>query len=183
MDFDKTNVEDAYRLLAPRPTIIITTQSREGHVNAAPFSFTMPVSIKPPLIAFASVPTHHTFKNIQETGEFVVNIPNEDILDQLWITGEKFAEDINEIEKAELTSIDSSNVTPPRIAECFAHMECRVHSIKDSGDHNIVIGEVVHADAAVNSIKDGLINVENIRPVLHLGGVNFVIGDHLTHVK
>ena len=75
-NLNKTDVEGAYRLLAPRPTIIVTTKSREGNVNAAPFSFTMPVSVKPPLIAFASVPTHHTFKNIEETGEFVVNIPN-----------------------------------------------------------------------------------------------------------
>ena len=98
MDFTEIEVENAYRLLAPRPTIIVTTKSNDGHVNAAPFSFTMPVSIKPPLIAFASVPTHHTFKNIEETKEFVVNIPNEDILGKLWITGEKYPEDINEIE-------------------------------------------------------------------------------------
>ncbi len=62
MDFNETKVEHAYRLLAPRPTIIVTTKSNEGKVNAAPFSFTMPVSINPPLIAFASVPTHHTFQ-------------------------------------------------------------------------------------------------------------------------
>ena len=99
MDFNETKVEHAYRLLAPRPTIIVTTKSIEGNVNAAPFSFTMPVSINPPLLAFASVPTHHTFKNIDDTGEFVVNIPNENILDKLSITGEKFPEGVNEIEK------------------------------------------------------------------------------------
>ena len=99
MDFTETEVEHAYRILAPRPTIIITTESKEGHVNAAPFTFTMPVSINPPLIAFASVSTHHTFKNIEDTREFVVNIPNVDILSKLWITSEKFPERVNEIEK------------------------------------------------------------------------------------
>ncbi|WP_231551427.1 flavin reductase family protein [Methanobacterium sp. SMA-27] len=120
MKFQQTGPENAYRLLAPRPTIIVTTKSKNGNVNAAPFSFTMPVSINPPLLAFASVPTHHTFKNIEETKEFVVNIPNEDILDKLWITGEKFPEDINEIEKAGLTQIKSSKVSPPKIGECVA---------------------------------------------------------------
>ena len=102
LNFIDTDVGNAYRLLAPRPTIIVTTKNKEI-VNAAPFSFTMPVSIKPPLMAFSSAPTHHTFKNIEETQEFVINIPNETILKQLWLTGEKFPEDVNELEKSDLT--------------------------------------------------------------------------------
>jgi len=182
MNFTEAELKHAYRLLAPRPTIIVTTESKEGHVNAAPFSFTMPVSINPPLIVFASVQTHHTFKNIEDTKEFVVNIPNEDILSKLWITSEKFPEGVNEIEKAGLTQLDSIKVSPPRIEECLAHLECKVHWIKDSGDHKIVVGEVIHADTAKNILKDGLLDVENIKPVLHLGGVNFVVGDHLRQV-
>lgn len=181
MEFIETEVEQAYRLIAPRPTIIVTTK-KDSVVNAAPFSFTMPVSIKPPLLAFASVPTHHTFKNIESTGEFVVNIPNEEILGKLWVTGEKFPEEVNELEKAGLTGLESYNVSPPRIGECIAHIECIVHWIKGSGDHKLVVGEVVHADVAENALKDGLIDVENIKPVLHLGGVNFVVGDHLRQV-
>jgi flavin reductase (DIM6/NTAB) family NADH-FMN oxidoreductase RutF len=183
MEFKETGVETAYRLLAPRPTIIVTTVNSEGKVNAAPFSFTMPVSVKPPLMAFASVPTHHTYKNIAETNEFVINIPNEDILTNLWITGEKFPEGVNELEKAGLNQIESSTIAPPKIAECIAHMECRVYWIKDSGDHKLIVGEVVHADVALNALKDGLLDVEEVKPVLHLGGVNFVVGDHLKQVE
>jgi flavin reductase (DIM6/NTAB) family NADH-FMN oxidoreductase RutF len=182
MEFQETGTETAYRLIAPRPTIIVTTKSNNGHVNAAPFSFTMPVSINPPLLAFASVPKHHTFKNIDETGEFVVNIPNEDMLAKLWITGEKFPEEVNEIEQAGLTQTESSKVSPPKIDECIAHMECKVHWIKDAGDHKLIVGEIIHADVAKDALKDGLLDVEKIKPVLHLGGVNFVVGDHLRQV-
>lgn len=181
MNFIETETEKAYRLIAPRPTIIITTQYK-GRINAAPFSFTMPVSVEPPLIAFASAPTHHTFKNIEQTGEFVINIPNEDILKELWITGEKLPEETNELEKANLTEINSSIVSPPKIGECIAHMECKVHSINDAGDHKLVIGRVVKADVDKTALKDGLLDVENVKPVLHLGGVNFVVGDHLRQV-
>jgi flavin reductase (DIM6/NTAB) family NADH-FMN oxidoreductase RutF len=182
MEFQKTGEETAYRLIAPRPTIIVTTKSSEGNVNAAPFSFAMPVSINPPLLAFASVPTHHTFKNIEKTGEFVVNIPNEDILGKLWITGEKFPEEVNEIEQAGLTQTDSVKVLPPKIEDCIARMECKVHWIKDAGDHKLIVGEIIHADVAKDALKDGLLDVEKIKPVLHLGGVNFVVGDHLRQV-
>jgi len=181
MNFIETEARKAYRLLAPRPTIIVTTMNK-GMVNAAPFSFTMPVSIEPPLMAFASSPTHHTFKNIEETGEFVINIPNESILKELWITGENLPEDANELEKANLTQLESLVVSPPKIAECIAHMECKLHSIIEAGDHKLVVGEVVKADVDKFAQKDGLLDVENVKPVLHLGGVNFVVGDHLRQV-
>lgn len=183
MVFEEIDNKSAYRVLAPRPTIIVTTVNRKGEVNAAPFSFTMPVSMDPPLIAFASVTSHHTYKNIKETGEFVVNIPNEDILKELWITAEKFPEDVNEIEKAGLTQIPSKKVTPPKIEECIASIECKVKWIKKAGDHDIIFGESVQVEVQENTLKDGLLDVENVKPVLHLGGVNFVVGDHLKRVE
>jgi len=183
MIFEEIENENAYRILAPRPTIIVTTVDSNGKVNAAPFSFTMPVSINPPLIAFASVNTHHTYKNIEETGEFVANIPNEDILKELWITGEGFPRDVNEIEKAGLTQISSRKVSPPKIGECIAFIECKIHWVKKAGDHDIIVGEVLHTEILKNALKEGLLDVENIKPVLHLGGVNFVVGDHLKKVE
>jgi len=56
MDFEDFPVENAHRILTPRPTVIVTTVDEEGNINAAPFSFTMPVSINPPIVAFASAP-------------------------------------------------------------------------------------------------------------------------------
>lgn len=183
MGFEEIDSDNAYRVLAPRPTIIVTSINKKGEVNAAPFSFTMPVSMDPPLLAFASVKTHDTYKNIVETGEFVINIPNEDILKELWITGEKFPYGVNEIEKANLTQMDSKKVQPPKIEECIAAIECKVHWIKGAGDHDIIVGEVLHVSIQEDSLKDGLLDVEKIRPVLHLGGVNFVVGDHLRMVE
>lgn len=183
MDFEEIGNENAYRIIAPRPTIIVTTINKKGDVNAAPFSFTMPVSMNPPLIAFASVTTHDTYKNIVEVGEFVVNIPNENILKELWITGEKFPYGINEIEEAKLTQKPSKNVSPPGIEECVACIECKVHWIKKAGDHDIVVGKVLNVTIRRDSLKEGLLDVEKVKPILHLGGVNFVVGDHLKKVE
>jgi flavin reductase (DIM6/NTAB) family NADH-FMN oxidoreductase RutF len=183
MSFEEIGIDNAYRVLAPRPTIIVTSINKKGEVNAAPFSFTMPVSMNPPLIAFASVKTHDTYKNIVEIEEFVINIPNEDILKELWITGEKFPYGVNEIEKASLTQIDSKKVQPPKIEECIAAIECKVHWIKSAGDHDIIVGEVLHVSIQEDSLKEGLLDVEKVRPVLHVGGVNFVVGDHLKKVE
>ncbi|GAB4311909.1 MAG: flavin reductase family protein [Methanobacteriaceae archaeon] len=183
MVFEKLDNNSAYRILAPRPTIIVTTINSKNEVNAAPFSFTMPVSMDPPLVAFASVPSHDTYRNIDEIPEFVVNIPHETILEKLWITGEKFPYGVNEIEKAGLNQISSEIVAPPKIKECVGHLECKVEWIKEAGDHNLIVGRVVRTDIKPESLKDGLLNVEKVKPVLHLGGVDFVVGDHLRKVK
>ncbi len=183
MSFEEVDIDNAYRVLAPRPTIIVTSINKKGEVNAAPFSFTMPVSMNPPLVAFASVKTHDTYKNIVETEEFVINIPNEDILKELWITGEKFPYGVNELEKANLTQIESKNVNPPKIGECIAAIECKVHWIKNAGDHDIIVGSALNVSVREDSLKEGLLDVEKVRPVLHVGGVNFVVGDHLKKVK
>lgn len=183
MDFQELDVDSAYRLLAPRPTIMVTTVNNQGQVNAAPFSFTMPVSIKPPLIAFASVPSHHTFRNIKLNGEFVVNIPTEPILKELWITGKKFPDGVNEIERAGLSAIPSLSVIPPRIADCIAQIECKLYWIKKAGDHHLVVGRVLKVHAHKNALKEGLLDVDRMKPILHLGGINFVVGDHLKKVE
>lgn len=182
MEFVDLDLESYYRVVAPRPTIIISTVNKKGEINAAPFSFTMPVSVNPPLIAVASVAKHHTYQNILETGEMVVNIPNETILKELWVTGEKFPVGINEIEKAGLTQMDCKEIKPPYIPECIAYLECKVQKTMECGDHQLVIGEVVKASVREDAIKDGLLDVKNIKPILHLGGKEFVVGDHQRNV-
>lgn len=182
MKFKDLDLGSFYRVVAPRPTIMVTTINQKGEVNAAPFSFTMPVSVDPPLIAVASVPRHHTFHNIEETDEMVINIPNEDILKKLWITGEKFPEGVNELEKANLTQMDSLKVKPPWIKECIAHLECKVERILECGDHKLVIGEVVKVGVRDDALREGLLDVKKMKPILHLGGKDFVVGDHCRNV-
>jgi flavin reductase (DIM6/NTAB) family NADH-FMN oxidoreductase RutF len=178
MEFVDLDVESFYRVLAPRPTIIVTTVNPDGEVNAAPFSFTMPVSVNPPLIAVASVPRHHTYQNLEKTREMVVNIPSVDILKELWVTGKKFPQGVSEIEKAGLTAMESDMVKPPWIKECLAHMECEIEFTRECGDHQLVVGRVKKVGVSEDSLKDGLLNAEEMKPILHLGGEDFIVGDH-----
>ncbi len=182
MEFTDLDLKNFYRVLAPRPTIIVTTVSPDGIVNAAPFSFTMPVSNDPPYIAVASSPSHHTYQNLEKTREMVINIPNEHMLQELWITGEKFPPEVNEIEKAGLTQMPSDKVAPPWIRESIAHMECRLEKVLECGDHNLIIGEVLKVGVREDALMEELLNVEAMKPLLHLGGRDFVVGDHRKRV-
>ncbi len=183
MDFEEFPIESSHRILTPRPTIIITTVDSTGNINAAPFSFTMPISIDPPIVAFASIPEHHTTKNIEENPEFVMNIIPVEIIDKMWITAEKIPRGENELERAGLHWIPSEVVSPPRIVEAVAHIECELLRVNEIGDHNLIVGSVVHVSVRKNSIKKGLLDVKKVKPIMHVGDREFVIGDHVTRIE
>lgn len=79
-----------YQLLIPRPAALISTRAAQGNTNAAPFSFIMPVSVDPPIIAFAAAPKRHTLDNIKETNEFVINIAPKELVEKLWYCSKSF---------------------------------------------------------------------------------------------
>lgn len=166
-----------YKILAPRIAVLITSIDEKGRVNAAPFSFVMPVSIEPPLLAFACAPERDTFFNIIETKEFVVNLPSREILQKLWKCSEKFPRGVNELEKASLTEEKSKEVRPPRIKECFAWFECKLTFHKEFGDHVLILGEVVDADIKNPSFlkPNGNLDVGKVKPLFHLGKEEFSI--------
>lgn len=160
-----------YKFLTPRTTVLISTIDKKENTNAAPFSFVMPVSVNPPIIAVAMVSTRHTLANIRETGDFVINIPGEEILDKLWICAKPLPKGVSEIKEAGLSEQKSQKVKSPRIKECAVWYECKKREEIEAGDHLIVLGDIVVAEKNEN--------IET-KPLLHLGGADFCLpGKHL----
>ena len=125
-----------------RPLVIISTISKEGTPNAAlKCNFMTVSSLKK--VAFGCFPEHDTYRNVVDTGEFVVNVPPDNIMEQAMATAVDFPPKINEIEKAGFTAIPSEKVKPPRIKECKLHFECELDWYKDT----IIVGEIVAASA------------------------------------
>ncbi len=133
-----------------RPIVVISTISKEGIPNAALKTNFMNVSVLEE-VAFGCNPKHDTHRNIIETGEFVVNLPSEQIVNQIMVTAVNFPRNINEIEKAGLTAIPSERVEPPRISECRLHLECKLKWHRDT----IIIGKVVAASADKDLVQSG----------------------------
>lgn len=126
----------------PQPITIVTTVDGDGRVNAALKSWVMYCS--PRDIMFGCNVNHHTARNVLETREFVVNVPNLDLLRQTKRTAASHHQGVDEIEDAGLTAIPSTRVRPPRVKECKAHAECRlVWSRRLEGGSIVFIGRVV----------------------------------------
>ncbi len=172
-----------YRLLIPRPAVLITTRDIEGNANAAPFSFIMPVSVDPPIIAFAAAPKRDTLANIRETNEFVVNIPPKDLVEKVWLCSKSFPREVSEIDRADLTEKPSQMVKAPSIEECVAWIECMLEYHEQLGDHVIVYGRVIGTDAREELVKDeGYLDITKCQPLMHIGGKEFSVAAEIIKI-
>jgi len=175
-------LEDFYKLVAPRPIVLVTTVDKNGRINAAPMSFVMPVEMDPPILAFSTSYESDTYHNISETGEFVVNLVTAEVKKQMYICGRSFPRGVNELEKAGLRWEPSEKVTPPRVVECPANFECKLEWTHEGPEYIVVAGRVVAMNVRKGTLRAGRLNVEQVKPLLHLSGKSFVIGDHTTEL-
>jgi flavin reductase (DIM6/NTAB) family NADH-FMN oxidoreductase RutF len=163
-------VKEFWKVMSPRLTVLVTTMDRQGRADVAPFSFVSPISFDPPLLMVSIGTNKHSYWNIMQKKEFVVNIPTEKLLEKIWTAGEKWDPKVSKIERAGLKTEKSERVGPPRLSECVAHIECYVEDAKQHGDHVIVIGKVVALNFKEGVVDEkGRLRVAQARPPLHVG--------------
>ena len=153
-DMEKTPQRQIYNLLiglvAPRPIAWVTSMDEEGRLNAAPFSSYNYLCTDPPIVGMGvtNKPGRErlpkdTAHNIRRTGEYVINVVTEDLLEKMNVCATDFPAGTNELEMAGLTTAPSSMVKVPRIAEAHAALECREFTTMEIGRSRIVLGRVV----------------------------------------
>ena len=156
-------------VVVPRPIAWVSSRSAEGVDNLAPHSFFSIAGIDPPVLMFTSVGAKDSLRNITATGEFVVSVCTEELIEQVNLTGTDFPADHSEFEAAGLTREPSLRVAPPRVAESPVAMECRLVETKEFGICTVVFGEVVHVAISEDVLKDGRPEISLLKPVARLG--------------
>ncbi|GAA0454616.1 flavin reductase family protein [Alkalibacillus silvisoli] len=180
--------KENYKLLSgcviPRPIAFVTSQNEEGVINAAPFSFFNMLGSNPLLIAISvgrvgGEIKKHTAKNILNQKEFVVQIVDVDLLERMNQTSAPYKEHISEVEKANLTTVDSTHVSVPGIKECKIRLECELFEHMPLGENDeynndLILGKVIqyHIDEDVYQ-ESYKIDAENLNPLARLAGPNY----------
>jgi flavin reductase (DIM6/NTAB) family NADH-FMN oxidoreductase RutF len=171
-------MKDFFRLQS-RPTVVISTISPRGIPNAAPFSFSSPMASKPtPLFGFCCEVEHDTWRNIKQNGEFVVNLVGEPFGIMMEKLEAHYPYEVNEIEESGLTEVKSNRVSPPRIAEAYGWIECKMKDSVELSSRSVwIIGEVLDSDAKdeIYDVSNGAIEVEKVKPLNHVWGDVFSI--------
>ncbi len=165
-------------LIVPRPIALVTTLGPEGVVNAAPYSFFNLFSQDPALVVLGierreGPVQKDTGRNIEATGELVVNLVDEDLAEQMNICAIDFPPEVSEIAIAGLCLAPSRVVRPPRIAQAPAALECRRFvTLLPGGGRELVVAEIlaVHVGDGLVDPTTLKIDLERFRPVGRLFG-------------
>ncbi|MCX5262973.1 flavin reductase family protein [Streptomyces sp. NBC_00199] len=163
-----------YRLLTavvvPRPIAWVSTLAADGTANLAPHSFFTVACTDPPIVQFTSVGRKDSLRNVEATGEFVVNLAPEELLGQINATATDFPPHEGEFDAVGIEREPSLRVRPPRVANSPVALECRLHSTVVIGDCTLVLGEVVHAAVDEDVVVHGRPDIRRLRPLSRLGG-------------
>jgi flavin reductase (DIM6/NTAB) family NADH-FMN oxidoreductase RutF len=170
---------DAYALMIsciiPRPIAFVTTLSREGVSNLAPFSFFNGVTSDPPILSL-SISTKRdgskkdTWRNIEETGEFVVNVVVPGLMDSVQIGARELPHNQSELDLAGLATLPSVKIRPPRLADSPVQMECTLLKIVEVEETGLILGRVVLFHAREEVVVGGRIDPRRLTFVGRLGG-------------
>ena len=171
----------AYRLLisvvVPRPIGWTSTIGVDGTLNLAPFSFFNAVS-NMPLTVMISVGQRKgalkdTLRNVQETGEFVINLVNEELATAMNETSGEWAYEVNEFDRSGVTPASSIDVKPPRVAEAPIALECQVKQIVSVIDttYTMILGRVLRFHLRSDLLRpNGMVDALRLKPLARLGG-------------
>jgi flavin reductase (DIM6/NTAB) family NADH-FMN oxidoreductase RutF len=172
----QVNINSAYRLLHPMHTVLVSCVGKAGKPNITTLAWAMPTSINPPLIAISLAPSRHSHSLIEESGEFIVNIPTIQILQAVYACGSLTGRSFEKFKKANLTPIPAKKVKAPAIRECIAHIECEVDSKFTTGDHTVFTGRILEAYADMGVFTESY-DLKKVRMLYHAGGNNFALLD------
>lgn len=172
-----------YRLLldvvVPRPIAFVSTVGRDGRFNVAPFSFFNMITARPPLLGVSIGRRGESFKdtlrNVQDGGDFVVNVVDEALHRHAVHASGEWPDDVDEFQLTGLTAAPSLAVRAPRVAESPVSLECALHRVIELGAAHLVVGEVVRIHLRDGLLKEGRVAPLELKPVGRLGGDSYAL--------
>lgn len=187
IDPSRQSFKDNYKLMVgaivPRPIAFVSTKSKEGIDNLAPFSFFNGVCSNPPTIVFCPArrgndgKTKDTQINIRGTGVFALNIVSESFAPEMIYTAIEFPPEISEFDESGLTPIQCEKIDVMRVKESKITFECELNQIIEVGDGSpgsgaIVLGTIVLFHIANEVYNNGRIDLSQLQPIGRLAGSN-----------
>ncbi|MGF9857575.1 flavin reductase family protein [Priestia endophytica] len=178
--------------IIPRPIAFVTTTSKDGILNGAPFSYFNIVSSNPPMISLSIQRSEgkqkDTARNIIESKQFVVHIVDEQNVEKINKTAASLAPNQSEIELANLTPVESVKISVPGVKEAKIRMECSLENSlelggSDSPGCDLIIGKVVQFHIEQDIYKNGRIDPNGLAAVSRLAGDNYAKIGEIFEVK
>jgi flavin reductase (DIM6/NTAB) family NADH-FMN oxidoreductase RutF len=165
--------------LYPVPVVLVSCGNRDK-ANIITIAWCGVVCSKPPLLSISIRPSRYSSGIIKAGGDFVINIPTENMLKETDICGTVSGAGKDKFELCGFTKADPSIVNSPMIQECPTNIECKVAKILSLGAHDMFIGEVVkvHRDRSVLD-KEGNMDYSKAAPIIFNQGEYWSLGKRI----
>lgn len=170
--------------VAPRPICFASTVDKNGNVNLSPYSFFNVFSSAPPVMIFSPSRSgrdgsfKHTYLNIKEVPEVVINVVNYAMVEQMSLSSTAYDKGVNEFEKAGFTEVPSELIKPPRVKESPVSFECSVSQVIELADTpgagNLIITKVERIHINETYFTDGVLDTKKLDLVGRMGGSWYV---------
>lgn len=196
IDTSETSPRDLYRLLigvvVPRPIAWISTVSKDGINNLAPFSFFNVFSANPPILGVGigsksqpdgKIVAKDTYQNIIDTKQFVVNVVSYPLAEKMNHSSGEFKAHIDEFEQCGLTPLPSKSIKAPRMREAPVSMECELFKTIPLGNNNLVLGKILTIHVEDRVLIKGRIDLEKLEPVGRLSGISYCKVDSIFQIE
>jgi len=158
----------AKTLLYPTPAIVICTYDIDGKPNAMTAAWVGIVCSQPPCVGVSLRKATYTYGAMERRRAFTVNIPSEEFVEKVDFFGMTSGRDVNKLERAGLTTVDSVLVDAPYIKEFPVVLECKVINIVEIGLHTQFIGEIVDVKMEETTLdEDGASSMKRVNPFIY----------------
>lgn len=167
-------------MLYPLPAVLVSCQGNDGKPNLITIGWVGTICSDPAMVSISVRPERYSYHMLKETGEFVINLTTEELLEATDYCGVASGRDVNKWEKMNLTPIPSEKVSVPAVAESPINIECKVTEVKELGTHHMFIAEVVNVRADEKYMDEkGKFHLEQSKPIAYSHGTYFSLGEEL----
>ncbi len=128
----------------PGPVVLLTT-AHKGKSNVMTMSWHTMMEFEPPLVGCIVSGRNFSFSALKATRQCVLNIPTAELAMKVVACGNHSGRSIDKFAAFGLTALAAQLVEAPRIAECYANLECRVVDTRLVNRYNFFVLEVVKA--------------------------------------
>ncbi len=173
-------------MIIPRPVGWISTMSRSGALNLAPYSYFNGFSSTPMIVGFSSEGEKDSQAFAAETGEFVWSMATYALREQMNATAAPLERGRSEFEHAGLDTEPSRLVRPPRVRGSPAALECKVTQAirlvdKEGRDATrvLVLGQVVGMHVDERFVKDGRLDAVAMQTIARCGYDEYTVVERI----
>lgn len=159
----RIRLKEAGPMLPPVPAILLTVNGMEDGKDEISVVWTFIIEGKPPQIGISVANEHVAQKMIDKHGEFVLNVPTENIVKQFDKVDMNSSKIKDKFKLSGLTRVKASTVNAPAIKESPIHVECKViQTLVVPPNRKLFIAEVVATNVLENTCdENGRLIVEN----------------------